>query len=203
MIRLIRLAGSDNFTKNVLKFKIIFVFFIIFPSHFYFLIKIEFFFPIFFGLVFRSSKHNKREWFPLLSIFFSNCVWRIVFGIMVVDFFNVFFTYKYIKIIYFYFFKILFNLSASKWSKNTKNILIWSKKIQIFLKTLLKRKNKQNHKDYFLYDSCMKYRCSTKSKVKILMAPPSNLLVEVIVFVFLSEQNIIVLIHWLCFILMY
>ena len=37
---------------------------------------------------------------------------------------------------FFYFLKIIFDISASKWSENTKNISIWSKekKIQIFQK---------------------------------------------------------------------
>jgi hypothetical protein len=35
-------------------------------------------------------------------------------------FFKVFFTRKCIKIIFFYFLKIIFNISASKLSKNTK-----------------------------------------------------------------------------------
>jgi len=62
--------------------------------------------------------------------------------------FKVLFTWKCIKIIYFYFLKIIFDINASKWSKRTKKILIWSKeknkiKIQFFLKALLKLKNKQ------------------------------------------------------------
>jgi hypothetical protein len=49
--------------------------------------------------------------------------------------------------IFFYFLKIIFDISVSKWFENTKNISIWSKeknkKIYIFSKTLLKRKAKQ------------------------------------------------------------
>jgi hypothetical protein len=40
--------------------------------------------------------------------------------------------------IFFYFLKIIFDINASKWCKNTKNILIWSKekniKYSIFFK---------------------------------------------------------------------
>ena len=36
---------------------------------------------------------------------------------------------------FFYFFKIIFDISASKWSENTKTILIWSKKKLIFFKS--------------------------------------------------------------------
>jgi hypothetical protein len=54
----------------------------------------------------------------------------------------VFFTCKCIKIIIFYFLKIIFYNSASKWSENTKKILIWSKeknkKKLIFFKSAFK-----------------------------------------------------------------
>jgi len=40
-----------------------------------------------------------------------------------------FFTWKYIKIIFFK--KIIFNISVSKWSENTKKKLIWSKNTKI------------------------------------------------------------------------
>jgi hypothetical protein len=61
--------------------------------------------------------------------------------------FKIFFIRKYIKINFFYFLKIIFNISTSKWFENTKKILIWSKekKNQIFSKRFLKRKNKQGH----------------------------------------------------------
>jgi hypothetical protein len=43
------------------------------------------------------------------------------------------FTQKCIKMIFFYFFKIIFYISASKWSKITKKILIFNKKIKKFI----------------------------------------------------------------------
>jgi hypothetical protein len=33
---------------------------------------------------------------------------------------------KYMPIMFFYFLKIIFDISTSKWFENTKNILIWS-----------------------------------------------------------------------------
>jgi len=48
--------------------------------------------------------------------------------------FKIFFILKYIKIIYFYFLRIIFNINTSKWFKNIKNILIWSKKKINFFK---------------------------------------------------------------------
>ena len=45
------------------------------------------------------------------------------FGVLLMLFFNIFFVQKYIKIIYFLFFKIIFDINTSKWSKNT-NFLI-------------------------------------------------------------------------------
>ena len=55
-------------------------------------------------------------------------------------FFKVFFTQKNILIIFFYFLKIIFEISTLKWFENIKNILLQSKKkkIQIFLKIFLK-----------------------------------------------------------------
>ena len=48
-----------------------------------------------------------------------------------------FFTWKCIKIIFFFYFKkIIFDISASKWFENTKNISIWSKEI-FFLKKII------------------------------------------------------------------
>jgi hypothetical protein len=59
------------------------------------------------------------------------------------------FILKYIKIIFFYFLKIIFNINISKWFTNITNIkkiLIWNKKkikkFQFFLKTLSKRNAK-------------------------------------------------------------
>ena len=43
-------------------------------------------------------------------------------------FFKVIFIWKCIKIIYFYFLKIIFNISASKWSKTLKNINLEQRK---------------------------------------------------------------------------
>jgi hypothetical protein len=53
--------------------------------------------------------------------------------------FKMFFIHKYIKIIFFYFLNIIFNISTSKWFENIKNILIWRKK----------NKNKNKNKIYF------------------------------------------------------
>jgi hypothetical protein len=51
-------------------------------------------------------------------------------------FFKMFFTQKNILIIFFYFLKIIFEISTLKWFENIKNILLQSKKkIQIFSKT--------------------------------------------------------------------
>jgi hypothetical protein len=59
-------------------------------------------------------------------------------------FFKVLFTQKSVSIIFFYFLKIIFEISTSKWFENIKNILLQSKKkIQIFLKALLKSTSKQ------------------------------------------------------------
>jgi len=53
---------------------------------------------------------------PILSSVFESVV--------AVIFFKVYFTRKYIKIIFFYFLKIIFNISASKLYKYIKKILI-------------------------------------------------------------------------------
>jgi predicted membrane-bound dolichyl-phosphate-mannose-protein mannosyltransferase len=49
----------------------------------------------------------------------------------------------------FYFFKIIFDISKSKWSENTKNILIWSKekKFNFFQKYFWKVKEKKSNVD--------------------------------------------------------
>jgi hypothetical protein len=47
--------------------------------------------------------------------------------------FKVIFTWKCIKIIFFYFLKIIFDINTSKQYENTKNISIWSKKIKIII----------------------------------------------------------------------
>jgi len=52
--------------------------------------------------------------------------------------FKVIFILKYIKIIYFYFLKIIFNISILKWYENIKNMLIFFLKFKIFLKTISK-----------------------------------------------------------------
>jgi hypothetical protein len=58
-----------------------------------------------------------------------------VFGsVVMIVFQSIFYSEMYQNNI-FYFFKIIFDISALKWSKNTKKILIWSKeKNQKFLK---------------------------------------------------------------------
>jgi hypothetical protein len=62
-----------------------------------------------------------------------------IFGknMVVVVFQNVFYLKMHQNNIFFYFLKIIFDINVSKWSENTKNILIWSKKnkkYSIFLK---------------------------------------------------------------------
>jgi len=47
--------------------------------------------------------------------------------VVTVVFYSVFYSEIYQNNI-FYFLKIIFDINASKWSKNTKKILIWSKK---------------------------------------------------------------------------
>jgi hypothetical protein len=47
------------------------------------------------------------------------CIWDDGY-----DCFLKFFLLKYIKIIFFYFLKIIFDISILKWSKNTKKLLI-------------------------------------------------------------------------------
>jgi hypothetical protein len=53
-----------------------------------------------------------------------------IFGknMVVVVFQNVFYLKMHQNNIFFYFLKIIFDINVSKWSENTKNILIWSKK---------------------------------------------------------------------------
>ena len=57
-----------------------------------------------------------------------------IFGSCVVAFQSVFYLEMH-QNNFFYFFKIIFYISASKWSENTKTILIWSKKKLIFFKS--------------------------------------------------------------------
>ena len=59
--------------------------------------------------------------------------------------FKVFFTQKSMPIIFFYFLKIIFEISTLKWFENIKNILIQrkKKKIQIFSEALLKNTPKR------------------------------------------------------------
>jgi hypothetical protein len=78
---------------------------------------------------------------------------RVFESVVTVAFQNVFCSKMYQNNIYFYFKKIIFNISISKWSENTKKILIWNKekirkKNYFFLKILLKRKNKQSNKEW-------------------------------------------------------
>ena len=60
-----------------------------------------------------------------------------IFGSCVVAFQSVFYLEMH-QNNFFYFFKIIFDISASKWSENTKTILIWSKKKLIFFKSAFK-----------------------------------------------------------------
>jgi hypothetical protein len=83
---------------------------------------------------------------PLLMV----CLFRNVVAIVL-------FIWKYIKIMFFYYFKkIIFNMSASKWSENTKKILIW-KKNNFFRKRFWNAKtNRTSHQSSvkrFLYFS--------------------------------------------------
>jgi len=62
--------------------------------------------------------------------------------------FKVLFTQKSMPIIFFYFLKIIFEISTLKWFENIKNILLQSKKKNlIFLKALLKSTPKQALKE--------------------------------------------------------
>jgi len=57
-------------------------------------------------------------------------------SVVAVPFQNVFYLKMYQNNIFFYFLKIIFDISTSKWSENTKNISIWSKeKKSIFFKS--------------------------------------------------------------------
>jgi hypothetical protein len=64
---------------------------------------------------------------------------------------------------YFYFLKIIFDVSASKWSKNTKKILIWSKeknkKLSIFFKNAFERQ-----KQTVFYETQLKKYIKTASE---------------------------------------
>ena len=64
------------------------------------------------------------------SLRHCNDVWKYNYSY----FLKCFFIQKYIKIICFYFLKIIFNISTSKRSKNTKILLILNKKNQNFPK---------------------------------------------------------------------
>jgi hypothetical protein len=110
----------------------------------------------FYGCDLKKVNFKKVWLVGLRYVFGKNCGWSLcVTKNMYKCFvklwlrllFKVFFTWKYIKIIYFLFFKIIFYISASKWYKNIKNISIWSKeqnkKFQFFSKAFLKSKNKQ------------------------------------------------------------
>jgi hypothetical protein len=69
-----------------------------------------------------------------------------------------------------FFKKIIFDIRTSKWSENTKKLLIWSKKIKInqfFSKTLLKRKNKQARTSKKNNDE----RCFLRLDLNLLMGP--------------------------------
>jgi hypothetical protein len=56
--------------------------------------------------------------------------------VVAVLFQNVFYLKMHQNNIFFYFLKIIFDISTSKWSENTKNISIWSKeKKLIFFKS--------------------------------------------------------------------
>jgi hypothetical protein len=86
-------------------------------------------------MFFFQNRLNKNKMLLVSLDIFIFKVWLYLF-------FKMFFTWKYIKIIYFfYFFKIIFNINALKWSKNTKKINL--KKIKFF-KIFLKYKNKQD-----------------------------------------------------------
>ena len=63
---------------------------------------------------------NKESGFPWNKLIAYLEVWLQLF-------FKVLFTQKYIKIIFFFFLKVFFDISILKWYKNTKKILIWKK----------------------------------------------------------------------------
>jgi hypothetical protein len=58
---------------------------------------------------------------------FGSCVWKCG-----CDCFSKCFLLGNASKYFFYFLKIIFDISASKWSENTKKILIWSKKNKQF-----------------------------------------------------------------------
>ena len=60
----------------------------------------------------------------------------------VVVFIKYFFARKYIKIIFFYFLKIIFYISTSKRHESTKKIILKQRKKINFFKLFLKHKNK-------------------------------------------------------------
>jgi len=74
-----------------------------------------------------------------------------------------FFTWKCIKKKLFYFLKVIFKISASKWFENTKKILIWSKeKIKIKIQNLEKNAFEKQKQTEF-YETWLKKHVKTAS----------------------------------------
>jgi len=72
-----------------------------------------------FGSIQEFDQLINHKWMDQDTCFF---MWFL--SVITVVFFKVFFTYKYIKIIFFLFFKNYFWNQCNKTSKNTKTILI-------------------------------------------------------------------------------
>ena len=77
-----------------------------------------------------------------------------MYGVVAVAFESVFHLEMYQNNIYFfYFFKIIFDISVSKWFENTKNILIWSKeknkKNLIFFKNIFKTQKQIRYRNNY------------------------------------------------------
>ena len=89
-------------------------------------------------------------------VFGKNCGWNLyvsknmykMFGgsVVAVVFQNAFYLEMY-QNIFFYFLKIIFDISASKWSENTKNISIWSKEKEF--KIFKNAFETQKHTDFY------------------------------------------------------
>ena len=76
--------------------------------------------------------------------------------------FKMLFTWKCIKIIYFYFKKIIFDISASKWFKNTKkniNLKQIKKRLSIFFKSAF-----ETQKQTVFYETQLKKHVKTVSR---------------------------------------
>jgi len=91
--------------------------------------------------------HPRRESMLDPALWILEMVSVRVLGVWLWLLFKVFFTQKSVPIIFFYFLKIIFEISVSKWFENIKNILLQSKKKknQFFSESLLKSTPKLNY----------------------------------------------------------